>query len=443
MATGLAVSPSGRVSDVYTSEREREGAYDFLESAAVRPTALIDAVGRACALRCESEQLVLIPLDGTSLTLVDRRVTKDFGWIGSSDQHAPGLNLIDAIAVSTKGIPLGVAAMVWWARPRQRKVRKQDRRPVGEKETQRWIDAIDATCARFAEHAPTTLCWFQIDREGDSWPVLQRLATSGHAFTVRSQWNRRLANGPSKLRDALRLQPVRGTYDLHISPAKERSERTARMVLRAAPVTLDMVDPRVSARHTVTVNAVWAQEYETTPTGERPIDWLLLTSAPTDTVENIERIVSAYSQRWRVEDFHRTWKRGHCNVEDTRLHATEHVIKWATLLAAAAMRIERLKHLARQEPERPATIELTRFELKALLVLKREQKKRNEVLSSRPTIAQATRWLADLGGYTGKSSGGPPGSTTIGRGLAKVELVAKAFAALAAANKAARNDKGK
>ena len=34
--------------------------------------------------------------------------------------------------------------------------------------------------------------------------------------------------------------------------------------------------------------------------------------------------------------------------------------------------------------------------------------------------AQAALWLAELGGYTGKWSGGPPGSTTIGRGLERV-----------------------
>ncbi len=44
-----------------------------------------------------------------------------------------------------------------------------------------------------------------------------------------------------------------------------------------------------------------------------------------------------------------------------------------------------------------------------------------------PSIAQAVRWIADLGGYTGKSSGGPPGSTTIGRGLERLMIWADAF----------------
>ena len=41
-----------------------------------------------------------------------------------------------------------------------------------------------------------------------------------------------------------------------------------------------------------------------------------------------------------------------------------------------------------------------------------------------------TQWIADLGGYTGKSSGGPFGSITLGRGLTKVVTVASALESL-------------
>ncbi len=104
---------------------------------------------------------------------------------------------------------------------------------------------------------------------------------------------------------------------------------------------------------------------------------------------------------------------------------------WATLLAAVAVRIERLKILARTEPQQPADIELTRHEIRALIVLKRQQKKRTEVITdAMPTIGQATLWIAELGGYTGKSSGGPPGSITIRRGLDRLLPAAQLLQAL-------------
>jgi hypothetical protein len=85
-------------------------------------------------------------------------------------------------------------------------------------------------------------------------------------------------------------------------------------------------------------------------------------------------------------------------------------------------RATRLSYLAREKPDSAATEELTREELDATIALL--QPKGIE-LGAEPTLAQAVRWIADLGGYTGKSSGGPPGPTVIARGLQKVEILAE------------------
>ncbi len=52
-----------------------------------------------------------------------------------------------------------------------------------------------------------------------------------------------------------------------------------------------------------------------------------------------------------------------------------------------------------------------------------------------PTIAEATLWIAEFGGYTGKSSGGPPGSITIGRGLERLLIAAEVLEALHSSRK--------
>jgi len=118
-------------------------------------------------------------------------------------------------------------------------------------------------------------------------------------------------------------------------------------------------------------------------------------------------------------------------VEDAQLHSQSAVSKWASLLFTVAVRIERLKHLSRQAPDQPASVDLSPHEIRALLLLKRKQKKRTETVpDTMPTISQAVRWLADLGGYTGKSSGGPPGSITIQRGLDRVTAGAEVLRAL-------------
>jgi hypothetical protein len=224
----------------------------------------------------------------------------------------------------------------------------------------------------------------------------------------------------------MRKKAALGRYLLQIEAGPNRQARQATMVVRSATVTLQLRHAHKRKRVTLlTLNVVWARETGPVPHGEQPIDWMLLTNLPVDSFERALRIVALYSHRWRIEDFHRIWKSGRCDVEAMQLRSAAAAMKWATVLAAVAARIERIKHLARTQPDEPASVEFSELEIRALLVLKGKQKKKTEVIpQSMPTIADATRWIADLGGYTGKSSGGPPGSTTIGRGLEKVRLAA-------------------
>jgi hypothetical protein len=203
------------------------------------------------------------------------------------------------------------------------------------------------------------------------------------------------------------------------------------MTVRAIQVTLRLHNKWTHRCSTLPLNAVWAREKGTTPRGEKPIDWLLLTNHPIQTPHDLEKILFGYAQRWRIEEVHKTWKSGACEVEHTQLRNSEHVQKWATILVAVAVRIERLKYLSRTEPSRPASIELGDHEVQTLILLKRKHKKRTETIpDSMPVIAQATGWIAELGGYTGKSSGGPPGTITIRRGLRRLEKATEVLACL-------------
>lgn len=438
MAREVALQPAGRVSEVFEKAAERQGAYDLLENPAVRVEQLQDAAAAACAARSAEYPFVFVPVDGSSLTLTDRAGTKGFGTIGANMFGVRGLKVISAIGVSPEGVPVGLLSQQWWSRKaapkrRSKKRRGRDSRKVEEKETQHWLDAIKDTTFRLEKGAPGTRAWFQLDREGDAWPQLVALTESGHDFTVRASWNRRVhtARGTRYLRDIVKKKSILGTYDLPVPAGPGRSKRVALMAVRVATVTLDLRDRATGRSWALSVNVVWTRELRTTPRGEKPLDWLLFTSAPCGTFQQACRVIFGYSQRWRIEEFHRTWKSGACKVEETQLREATHVTKWATLLATVALRIERLKYLSRTQPDLPATVELRSVELRALLLLKRAQKKRNETIpDTTPTIAQATRWIADLGGYTGKSSGGPPGSITIRRGLDKIRTVARALEVL-------------
>lgn len=429
MATRAAEKPAGKVSEVFSKDKERQGAYDLLEGGRVSVESVLLAMGDATARRAAAEGFAFVAVDGASITLTDRDKTKDFGRIGNQDSLR-GLKVINALGLSPQGVPLGLLTQVWWARPqapvrtgdkrarRRQKSKFKRQRGTEEKETRYWLRAIEEATAR-AEETGAQL-WFQLDREADCQAILMKLTDSNHQFTVRGSWNRLIEDtdeDSQHLLDWLAKKAPQQAYEIEVPAGPKRTARCARMVVRWGQVVLRMGSERRSGQ-LLEINAVWAREQRTCPAGERPLDWLLLTSTEVRSFDDAREVIFGYTLRWRIESFHKTWKTGACNVEETQLRSQQAVTLWATLLAAVATRIERLKLLSRSEPDEPASIEFDSYEIRALILLKREQKKKTEsVPDSMPTIGQATRWIADLGGFTGRSSGGPPGSITIRRGL--------------------------
>jgi hypothetical protein len=361
---------------------------------------------------------------------------KGFGSIGTYTDGARGLKIMNAFAVSPTGTPLGVLGQVWWAR-QPRPANSPRYRPFRERESRYWHEAVDIAAGHLRELAPNTKPHILADREADATQFLQKLLTAGVDFTIRTNALRKIFwQGASRTtRHVLRKQPVLGHFHVDLERNRCRRARRARLQLRAIRASVILRDRLFKRRRRVEMTVVWAREEGTVPRGQKPLDWVLFTTRPVRTKSQAIAAVRAYCFRWRIEDFHRAWKRGHCRVEETQLRSPDAVMKWATILAAVASRAEHLRHRAREAPEDPAESEFSQDELDGLLFLKKKEKKRTETIVPNPNLAQAVRWVADLGGYVGNRSSGPPGTTTIGRGLERVLLAAQIFGELRASGK--------
>lgn len=426
MAAAMAENPAGKATDVFRTAAELEAAYRFVKNEQVTDTIICEAMCSAMLRRCAGEPFVFIALDGSSLKLTDHARAKNFGAIGAYSKGARGLKVIAALGVNQEGVTQGLSSLHLHVRGEKQTISHKNRE-FKDKELRYWAVAIDETLGRFSKEQRAPKAWFQLDREGDATPLLLLLSSSGHYFTVRANNNRRIASTGKKAQyvlDALaRPNAYRGTYMLEVPAGEKRTARTARMSIYAAEVTLLLRDkPTGKTFQQLPIHAIRVLETSPVPAGEKPIEWLLYTNYPITTQEDLSLAIYGYSQRWRVEEFFRTWKTTGCNVESTQLHSTERVRIWATMLAAVSTRIERLKQLARSQPNLPATIEFTPIEVEAIVMLKRKRKKKTEIIPDVLTIAQAVRYVADIGGYNGKSSGGPPGAVTILRGLERVAI---------------------
>jgi hypothetical protein len=433
VAASAAASPAGTVTGVFSNDAERQGAYDFLESEHITAEAIEKGVGETLAARCAREARILVPIDGSSLSFSDFYRKRDgLGTIGVNGKDGVGLKVMTALALDAQGVPIGPLKQAMWARVRKRP--KSKRLPFEKRESARWLETMSSCIERVSGASATTQITFILDREADIDAVLCAAAKTTHSIVLRARNRVVRSEGGRSLRNLLGKQKVLGTYEVNLPVRQGVAARHAMIAISSLRVTLAIKDPNSSKRTDVTMSAIWARETTKCRRGEEPLDWLLLSNMQIDGLKDAKAVVAIYKLRWRIEEFHRTWKTGACNVEQSQLRTAHALQKWALVLAAVASRVERLKLLSRSTPDVSAELEFSEAELHALILLKQRSKKKTESIpDSVPTLKQATLWLAEFGGYVGKSSGGPPGSTTISRGLLKLRVAADAIAAFLAA----------
>lgn len=432
VAIGAAVAhaPAGRVTEVMATSCEREGAYRFLESAP-SSTSILRSTAQSCARRAVGHSIVLCVGDETGLSLAGDRCqpVPGLGPVGVRGASGMGLLCFSVTGYTLAGVPLGLLDQRYFSRPLLADGRTQQQkkhRPANEKEIWHVVQSIAHTTRQWRASGGKSRLWYVLDRGGDSQDVLKALEQTGDLFTVRASQNRcATAAGTTAhyLWDVLDAQKPAGRYVFDAPKTHGRKARRARMEVRYCAVTLMLRAPGKNATPHV-MTAVLAREKGTTPEGEEPIEWLLLTNWTVNSLAAARFVIGVYTKRWRCEDFHKVWKCT-CRVEDSQLEAASRIEVWATILAAVSMRILRLTHLARNTPDEPASVELSELEQEALIRLRRPKGVR---IGDAFTIKTATVWIAEIGGYTGWTpSRGPPGPKTIGRGLVRLEAAASAL----------------
>lgn len=431
LAAAVARTPSALLTRSLASSADREAGYRFVESDRVSVQGIADAMFAASARRCVEHAQVIVAVDQSTLSIVDRKGTKGLGRTGR--RQAPssrrGAEVMSAVARTLAGSTLGVLGQVWHIRSEEPSPSpKQDRRDVEQRESALWGNCLRRAKQAIEAEAPDTRVWFQLDRGADAVHVIETALSLDADFTIRSAQNRCLEDG-RRLHDVIRRATPVGRLTANIpdshAPAGEPRMRRAVLTLRARRVVLLKKNRHGTRKGAVELTVVHALEQARSDRRPR-IEWFLLTNVEAKTLDEAARVVQAYRGRWAVEEFHRAWKSGVCDVESSQLRSAGAFMRWATILAAVASRAERLKTLSRAEPDRAASDELTRDEIDAAIVLSDTKRHR---IGDELTLHQAVALIAQIGGYTGlKNAGGPPGATVIARGLHDVTVAAAAIA---------------
>jgi hypothetical protein len=132
-----------------------------------------------------------------------------------------------------------------------------------------------------------------------------------------------------------------------------------------------------------------------------------------DLYDAIEKL-TWYSQRWKIETFHKILKSG-CHAEESKLRTAERLINLLAVQCVLGWRVFWLCMMNRASPNAPATVALTPTELE---LLARVAGKRTRAKQS--TVSQCVVQIAMLGGYLARASDPPPGNMVIWRGLSRL-----------------------
>jgi len=211
--------------------------------------------------------------------------------------------------------------------------------------------------------------------------------------------------------------PAMGELPLTVPRRGSRPGRHTTLELRFAPVTLAPPKKGIPRRkQPVTLWAIAAQEAEQ-PVNAKPLEWLLLTTMPVNTLEDAAEKIAWYTVRWLIEVFHRTLKSG-CRIEDRQLGSMDSLESCLAVDMVVAWRIFHLVKLGRETPDVPCTVFFEDAQWKALVCI---AKKTNKPPTTPPTLREAIRMVASFGGFLGRKSDGEPGTQTLWRGWQRLE----------------------
>lgn len=429
MLEDWAAQPQASIPESSRSKAAAKASYRLLANERLDVLDIEQSHREATWGRMLGHEVVLAVADTTSFNHTTHDHTEGIGPIGQGNGSAQGFFLHSVLALSEAGEALGVLHAHTWARAcdgpsrRQRQAQK-NRKALGERESHRWVSTYEAVAVRQEEwrqrearDARLPRVVMVSDRESDIYELfVSNLQHDKHcAVLVRALHPRRLHESGQIVWDHLEAQAELARVEITVPGQGKRLERRATLTLRSMPVELGV--PRDKARFfgASTPLKLWAIEAveNEAPAGCEPLHWKLLSSIPCADAAGVQRQLRWYARRWNIEVFHRTLKSG-CQCERRRLGSYERLRRALSLDMIVAWRLMALRDAARQQPEAPATQWLEKEQCEVLVVWATRKKPQ---AGPGPTIAQAVRWIARLGGYQDRKNDPPPGAEVLWRGL--------------------------
>lgn len=421
--------------------------YRLFQSDALEDDAILRAHRDQTLRRMNEHNRVLLIQDTSTANFSSHWRAAGIGDLGggcSEKLGGFGLFMHTALVTTIEGMPLGLWDQRIWSR-------KQSQANVDHPlwgETRKWFLPVQAL-EELQEEIRAQVITVS-DRESDIMEYLLCCRRQpGLSFVVRGRHLRRIEGNGFKvsLLQHLQEQETRLEYETQVptpqntklarEAKKERKRkekpgagirrwtperRTAQLEVKAARVGLQVqghLREEAQGADTLEVNAVLVSERDAEKIKE-PVQWLLLTDLPVNTVEEIREVIEIYKKRWTIEIFFKVLKSG-CRIEDCRLETAERLARFILLKSIVACRLLALSRCGRETPMANAKTILEKEEIEVL------RKKYKAPPRQKLDISTVTIWIARLGGYLARRADPPPGPLVIWRGWDRLQAMVEGY----------------
>lgn len=328
-----------------------------------------------------------------------------------------GLLMHASLAVTTDGLPLGLAAIKFWNRQKfkgtaalKRKI-NPTRVPIEQKESFRWLENMRQSIALFG--APER-CIHVGDRESDIYELFCLAEELGTHFLVRACVDRLAGDGNHTIADEMRDLEVAGLHHVEVANDAGRVE-TACVEIKYGSICVLPPIGKQKRYPALTLTVLHAQEREG-PADRPRIDWKLITDLPVRSHREAIEKLHWYALRWKIETFHKILKSG-CRAEQARLRTAERLVRLIAVFCILSWRVFWLTMINRSLPEADPNLALTKLEIGLLDQLVPD---RRGTPSTAISLSKYITKIARLGGYLARANDPPPGNIVMWRGLARL-----------------------
>jgi len=409
----LSERPVGRMPTACQGWAETIAASRFLHNADMGVHEIVSGHTHATLERIRTQEVGLLGPETTFLHDGTPQPKAGMGTVKIKTREAYRRHR--TVALTPERVNVGVSGMQRWQRPEEPVAHQRKRKPIAEKESDRWLEGPQDACkVKQACRAPLVV--HMAAREGDiqEWLVDARRRESHQRAEViiRATCHRRLAPGAAQRYVWAEMQqtPTLGTLTIALARQPERLPRPVTLAVTATQGTFHGARRPSGKLPPVEVSAVYAKELSP-PQAEQPVEWLLLRRLPVRDFASACTVGQWYRCRWDIELFFRVLKQG-CQIEQVRVQTEQRLLNALAMYVIVAWRLHNITMVGRAYPEVSCAIVFEPREWHTLYTMQHH----SHPPPTPPPLREMVRSLAPLGGFLARTKDGEPGMQAIWQG---------------------------